>query len=97
MEERTAVRIVADQLDSIPKSVQFVPSPSPLQIIGQLQMLTNNMKFVCEYGLTLDMEMDAEQAQTCCESYMKKNNLEAHITEDLSKRRLGPKSARAKT
>jgi hypothetical protein len=72
MEERTAVRIVSDQLDSIPKSVMFVPSPTPLQIIGQLQMLTNHMTFVCEHQSSLDLEISPEQAQRCAESYVKR-------------------------
>jgi hypothetical protein len=87
MEERTAVRIVSDQLSSTPKSVMFVPSPTPLQIIGQLQMLTNHMKFVCEHHTSLDLEISPEQAQRCADSYMKRNKLfaEQRLADDLSK------------
>lgn len=74
MEERTAVRIVSDQLDSTPKSVMFVPSPTPLQIIGQLHMLTSHMKFVCEHQSTLDLEISPEQAKRCADSYVKRCN-----------------------
>lgn len=72
MEERTAVRIVADQLDATPKSVMFVQSPTPIQIIGQLHMLYNHMKFVCDNTDCLDLEISQEQAQRCAESYLKK-------------------------
>lgn len=84
MEERTAVRIVSDQLDSVPKSVMFVPSPTPLQIIGQLHMITNHMHYICEHRTSLDLEISQEQAQKFSESYVrrwnKKNRLEAPAT-----------------
>lgn len=73
MEERTAVRIVSDQLDATSKSVMFVPSPTPLQIIGQLHMLTSHMKFVCEHRTSLDLEISLDQAQRCAESFVKRN------------------------
>ena len=72
LEERTAVRIVAGQLDAVPKSVMFVSNPDPLQIIGQLHMLTKHMKFVCDNHKSLDLEISAEQAQRCADSFMKK-------------------------
>ena len=70
MEERTAVRIVSGQLSAIPKSVMFVPSPTPMEIIGQLNMVTNHMKFVCRHETSLDLQISAEQAQRCAETYM---------------------------
>ena len=83
MEERTAVRIVADQLNATPKSVMFVPSPTPTQIIGQLQMLRNQMKFVCEHGSSLDLEISPEQAERSAESYMRRNKVDRNVCEDL--------------
>jgi hypothetical protein len=74
MEERTAVRIVADQLDSIPKSVMFISSPSPLQIIGQLYMISNHMHYICEHSTSLDLEISHEQAQKFSDSYIKRWN-----------------------
>ena len=74
MEERTAVRIVADQLDSIPKSVMFIPSPTPLQIIGQLYMITNHMHYICEHSTSLDLEISQEQAHKFSESYVRRWN-----------------------
>jgi hypothetical protein len=71
MEERTAVRIVADQLTATPKSVMFVHSPTPLHIIGQLHMLRNHMKFVCQNGDSLDLEISPDQAQQFASSYLK--------------------------
>ena len=75
MEERTAVRIVSEQLTSIPKSVMFLQSPTPVQIIGQLVMLTNHMKYVCQHETNLDLEISEEQADSCAERYIKKHNL----------------------
>lgn len=72
MEERTAVRIVSGQLSAVAKSVMFISSPSPLQLIGQLNMVTSHMKFVCEYESSLDLEISPHQAQRCAEKYMGK-------------------------
>jgi hypothetical protein len=82
MEERTAVRIVADQLDSTPKSVMFVPSPTPMQIIGQLHMVTNHMKFVAEHSCSLDLEISSEQADRSAENYLKRSKLERYLSND---------------
>lgn len=64
MEERTAVRIVANQLGAHPKSVMFLSSPTPVQLIGQLAMLTEHMQFVNEHELDLDIEISYDQAHT---------------------------------
>ena len=69
MEERTAVKIVSDQLDSTPKSVMFIPAPTPLQIIGQLNMLATHMNFVCEHEESLDLEITVDQATRFAETY----------------------------
>lgn len=74
MEERTAVRIVSDQLDSSPKSVMFLPSPTPLQIIGQLYMLTSHMHYICEHPTGMDLEISQEQADRSSDAYVKKWN-----------------------
>jgi hypothetical protein len=71
MEERTAVRIVSGQLSAISKSVMFVSSPSPMEIIGQLNMVTSHMKFVCHHETSLDLQISKSQAQRCADSYMK--------------------------
>lgn len=63
MEERTAVKIVANQLEAHPKSVMFLSSPNPMQLIGQLAMLTEHMKFVNEHELDLDIEISYDQAE----------------------------------
>ena len=75
MEERTAVRIVSEQLTSIPKSVMFLQSPTPVQIIGQLIMLTNHMKYVCQHETNLDLEISLEQAESCADRYIKRHNI----------------------
>lgn len=85
MEERTAVKIVSDQLDSTPKSVMFIPSPTPLQIIGQLNMLANHMKFVCEHEDSLDLEITVDQATRFAETYWKKRRLDSSLPGDMMK------------
>ena len=75
MEERTAVRIVAEQLSSVPKSVMFLQSPTPIQIIGQLLMLTDHMKYVCHHETCLDLEISSEQAESCANRYIKRHNI----------------------
>jgi hypothetical protein len=75
MEERTAVRIVSGQLLAVPKSVMFISSPSPLQLIGQLYMLTRHMKFVCEHESSLDLEITVNQAQRCAEKYLERHSI----------------------
>lgn len=72
MEERTAVKIVSDQLSSTPKSVMFLSNPTPTQIIGQLTMLTHHMAFVCDNPQHLDLEISLKQAEKCAQSYLSK-------------------------
>jgi len=75
MEERTAVRIVSGQMSAVPKSVMFIPSPSPLEIIGQLNMVTSHMDYVCNHDSSLDLQISPEQAQQCANAYFKKNKI----------------------
>lgn len=70
IEERTAVKIVSDQLDAQPKSVMFLSNPTPTQIVGQLTMLTHHMQFVCEHSEDLDMEISQKQADKCAQGYL---------------------------
>ncbi|KAL3765155.1 hypothetical protein ACHAWO_004333 [Cyclotella atomus] len=72
MEERTAVKIVSDQLSSTPKSVMFLSNPTPTQIIGQLTMLTHHMGFVCRNETDLDLEISQKQAEKCAAGYLSK-------------------------
>lgn len=68
MEERTAVKIVCSQLEALPKSVMFITSPTPEQLIGQLIMLTGHMKYICENMKSLDLEISPQQAEKCAAS-----------------------------
>jgi hypothetical protein len=74
-EERTATNIVSKQLDALPKSVMFLSNPTPLQIIGQLHMLTNQMRFVCDNEKSLDLKITSDQADRFALSYLKKNRI----------------------
>ena len=69
MEERTAVRIVSEQLSATPKSVLFVSNPTPMQILGQLHMLENHLSFVCGHEKSLDLEITKSQAQKFADKY----------------------------
>lgn len=69
-EERMAVSIVSGQLDAVPKSIKFMASPSLLQIIGQLHLLTNHMQFVCESKKSLDMHITKDQADQYARRYL---------------------------
>ena len=75
MEERTAVKIVSGQLSATPKSVMFVSSPTPEQLIGQLSMLTGHMKFVCESTNSLDLEISPQQAEKCAATILRKKGI----------------------
>ena len=87
MEERTAVRIVADQLSSTPKSVMFVQSPTPTQIIGQLEIVSNHMKFLGSHVNELDLEISRNQADRSADSYMRRVHKKGDRTlaDDLGK------------
>lgn len=76
MEERTAVRIVGEQLNATPKSVMFLQSPTPVQVIGQLLMLTNHMTYVCHHETALDLEISLDQAEGCASRYFKRHNIQ---------------------
>jgi hypothetical protein len=80
IEERTAVRIVSDQLDATPKSVKFLTNPTPNQIIGQLVMLTHHMAYVGEYKSDLDLEISSRQAEKCALGYLHRRGLVTSAT-----------------
>jgi len=92
IEERTAVRIISEQLAAVPKSVMFITAPSPLQILGQLNMVTRHMKYVCEHGTSLDLEISPNQAQRGAEKYMDRNKVhfEERTLLDMRSRHLPP-------
>jgi hypothetical protein len=75
VEERTAVKIVSDQLDAVPKSVKFLNNPTPAQIVGQLAMITHHMKFVCDHEGDLDLEISHKQAERCVSGYLARRGL----------------------
>ncbi|KAL3799881.1 hypothetical protein ACHAW5_004393 [Stephanodiscus triporus] len=75
VEERTAVKIVSDQLDAVPKSVKFLNNPTPAQIVGQLAMITHHMGFVCDHVGDLDLEISHKQAERCASGYLARRGL----------------------
>jgi hypothetical protein len=85
-EERTAVRIVSEQLGATPKSVMFVQTPTPSQIVGQLVMLTEYMQYVCEHGTSLDLEINAKQAEQCASLHLDKEKLQVDDANQLTER-----------
>jgi hypothetical protein len=82
-EERTAVRIVSEQLNAIPKSVMFISAPTPGKIIGQLHMLTSHMRFVCNHISSLDLEISSDQAERCAQSYLKRRRIVGMSDRDV--------------
>lgn len=74
MEERTAVKIVSNQLTALPKSVMFISSPTPEQLIGQLCMLEMHMKYICTHTSALDLEISPQQAEKCAMSVLNGEN-----------------------
>lgn len=97
MEERTAVRIVSGQMSATPKSVMFIQSPSPLEIIGQLSMVTSHMKYVCNHESSLDLQISHEQAQQCAELYFKNNKIQFDSSCRQQAERIERASERART
>ena len=87
MEERTAVRIVAEQLSATPKSVMFVQSPTPTQIIGQLEIVTGHMKFLGTQTNELDLEISRSQADKAADSFLRRSrkNVDRSLADDLGK------------
>jgi hypothetical protein len=75
MEERTATNIVSNQLGAVPKSVMFLHGPTPLQIIGQLHMLTDHMRYVCDTRGSMDLKITAAQADRFSHLYLKKRRI----------------------
>ena len=84
IEERTAVKIVSDQLDALPKSVKFLNNPTPVQIIGQLTMLTHHMNFVCEHADDLDLEISKGQAEKCASGYLARKGLKSRRSTEAA-------------
>mmetsp|Transcript_3292 Transcript_3292/g.6164 ORF Transcript_3292/g.6164 Transcript_3292/m.6164 type:complete len:332 (+) Transcript_3292:313-1308(+) len=81
MEERTAVKIVSNQLTALPKSVMFISSPTPEQLIGQLCMLEMHMKYICTHTSALDLEISPQQAEKCAMSVLNgENRLRRNVT-----------------
>ena len=80
VEERTATNIVSKQLNAVSKSIMFLNSPTPLQIIGQLHMLTDHMGFVCDNERSLDLKISTEQAERFAHNYLKKNQINYDTT-----------------
>jgi len=68
--ERTAVKIVSQQLESSPKSVMFLTGPTPMQILGQLSLLATHMAYVCDHTDSLDLEISAQQAMKTAEAFV---------------------------
>lgn len=69
MEERTAVKIVAGQLSCISKSVMLITFPTPIDLVDQLKMLTDNMKSICNSSSSLDLEIGPRNSRRCTDSY----------------------------
>ncbi len=84
MEERTAVKIVAEQLMALPKSVMFISSPTPEQLVGQLSMLQSHMKYICTHLSSLDLEISPQQAEKCAAGVLNSSRNAVGIKQHVS-------------
>jgi len=58
-DERTAVQIAASQLSASSKSVKFIKYPSPIEIMGQLSIISSVLNYIC--GNLKDMDVEISQ------------------------------------
>jgi len=70
MDEYRATRIVAKQLSAVPKSVMFIQSPNPVQLIGELAVLTKFMRSVCAYHDKKDFKISPNLALEAARHYL---------------------------
>lgn len=63
MEERTAVKIAAGQLQSRAKSVKFLDAPSPRQLHQQIEVVTDCLEWIWRHNGDLDVVLTLEQEQ----------------------------------
>jgi hypothetical protein len=84
LEERTAVKIVSSQLSAISKSVKFISQPSPIMILGQLELLGDYMQCVADQPEELDLEISHAQALDAAKKYLKRNNSQPLAASNIS-------------
>uniref|UniRef100_A0A7S1FMK9 Uncharacterized protein n=1 Tax=Corethron hystrix TaxID=216773 RepID=A0A7S1FMK9_9STRA len=72
MDERTAVKVVASQLNTSSKSIKFIQQPSPIQIIGQLSIITSQLAHICDDEEDIDVEISEPHAVEVAESILNK-------------------------
>uniref|UniRef100_A0A7S1BC99 Uncharacterized protein n=1 Tax=Corethron hystrix TaxID=216773 RepID=A0A7S1BC99_9STRA len=71
MDERTAVRVVGTQLEAVSKSIKFIPRPSPVQILGELSILVEQMASVCKDAAeNIDVEISRSHAMKAATKIM---------------------------
>uniref|UniRef100_A0A7S1G0H5 Uncharacterized protein n=1 Tax=Corethron hystrix TaxID=216773 RepID=A0A7S1G0H5_9STRA len=70
MDERTAVKIVASQLNASSKSVKFIQHPSPIQIIGQLRIVISQLDYILDRYDDIDVEISKPHALKSAESIL---------------------------
>eukprot|EP00624_Nannochloropsis_granulata_P003470 evm.model.NODE_27573_length_56350_cov_23.676434.9 len=63
MEERTAVKIAAGQLQSRAKSIKFLDAPSPRQLHQQIEVVTDCLEWIWRHNGDLDVVLTLEQDQ----------------------------------
>ncbi|GAB5029505.1 protein kinase [Nannochloropsis oceanica] len=63
MEERTAVKIAAGQLQSRAKSIKFLDAPSPRQLHQQIEVVTDCLEWIWRHNGDLDVVLTLEQEQ----------------------------------
>lgn len=84
-EERSACKIVSKQLNSIPKTIKFLPSPAPIQILGQLELVHKYLDEVMNSQFSLDINITEDQARLSVDSFFAQKDRmnQQHINNDV--------------
>jgi len=61
---------VANQLNAVPKTIKMLQSPTPLQILGQLELVHQYLHELVSNEGPLDIVLSEEQTKRCIEWYM---------------------------
>ena len=80
-EEKTATVIVANQLNSVAKTVKFLQQPSPIQILGQLELVHQYLEDVIHSRDPLDIVITPEQCRKSVEQYFQSRP--AHVANSF--------------
>mmetsp|Transcript_38603 Transcript_38603/g.89692 ORF Transcript_38603/g.89692 Transcript_38603/m.89692 type:complete len:174 (-) Transcript_38603:86-607(-) len=70
MDEYKATLIVGKQLSAVTKSVKFIQSPTPVELVGQLAVLSKFLRAVCLPHQKKDFKMSSGLALEAAKQYL---------------------------